>query len=197
MDGGGPPAAAGAARYPSQPGQPARPPPGQYAGAEPYGARPGAPSLNPAAQAHYRQLVGRIEDLSVQLGYPPDRIQEMTRAPLPALASLADGLQAQLSVQLSGEAGEPSPKRVKMEGTPVPPPGGAVPKLSLQQQQQLALRQVQAGRAPGIPVGLAPFRLALRTCADAASFRPAQPQPNGQHPGPYGEEYGDQQSRAH
>jgi hypothetical protein len=159
MDGGGPPPSAGAARYLAQPGQPTRPPPGQYAGAEAYGPRPGAQSLNPAAQAHYRQLVGRIEDLSVQLGYPPDRIQEMTRAPLPALASLADGLQAQLSAQLAAEPGEPSPKRVKMEGTPVPPPGGAVPKLSLQQQQQLALRQVQAGRAPGMPVRFASLHL--------------------------------------
>lgn len=142
-------------RYVSQPGQPGRPP--QYAGGEAYGVRQ---PTNPAAQAHHRQLIGRIEEMGLQLNIAPDRIQQYIRSPLPQLASIADGLQAQLNSRGLGpggeHGGEPSPKRVKMDGTPVPPPGGAVPKLSLQQQQQLALRHVQSTRAPGMQVRL-PF----------------------------------------
>lgn len=100
-----------------------------------------------------------------RLNIAPDRIAHYIRSPLPQLASIAEGLATQLNVR--HDNGEPSPKRAKMDGTPVPPPGGAVPKLSLQQQQQLALRQVQQGNRG--PMQVCPHF--FQTCAPPSHLR--------------------------
>ncbi|KAL7410923.1 hypothetical protein BDY24DRAFT_150640 [Mrakia frigida] len=100
-------------------------------------------------QAH-RALQNQVHETAQLLKYPREAIESYVNYPPNELQIVADQLQealrrANMERRPLAEGDEPSPKRTRVEGPP---------RVSMQQQQQQAMRQVTGGQQGGrIPSG--------------------------------------------